>query len=107
LSPTCSDLPITATADGVRIAVRLTPRARAERIEGIAAGALKVSVTAPPVDNQANQALLRFLARAWRLPGRDLSIAVGARSRNKIVHIAGEPVALMARLAIRIAERQP
>jgi hypothetical protein len=83
----------------VRVAVRLTPRARNERIEGIANGAVKVSVTAPPAENQANEALLRFLSREWRVPRRDLSIAAGAKSRDKVVHIAGEPVALMARLA--------
>jgi len=88
----------------VRVAIRLTPRARSERIDGIAGAALKVSVTAPPAENQANEALLRFLAREWRVPRRDLSIAVGAKSRNKIVHIAGEPAELMVRLARTIAQ---
>ena len=60
---------------------------------------LKVTVTAPPVDNQANEALLRLLAKQWRLPRRDLSIVGGAKSRNKIVRIAGVPTELMARLA--------
>ena len=82
----------------MRVAVRLTPRARADRIEGIAGEALRVLVTAPPADNAANEALLRLLAREWRLPRRDLSIAVGAKSRNKIVHIAGVPAELMTRL---------
>ena len=82
----------------MRVAIRLTPRARHERIEGIAGGALKVSVTAPPAENQANEALLRFLAREWRLPRRDLTIATGAKSRNKLVHIAGDPQALILRL---------
>lgn len=62
-------------------------------------GKLKVAVTAPPVDNQANEALLRLLAKQWRLPRRDLSIAAGATSRNKIVHVAGDPAELMTRLA--------
>jgi uncharacterized protein (TIGR00251 family) len=90
--------PLIATARGVRLAVRLTPRASAERIGGVAGGMLKVAVTAPPAENQANDALLRLLAREWRLPRRDLSIVVGAKSRNKIVHIAGDPTVLMARL---------
>ena len=62
-------------------------------------GALKVAVTAPPVENQANDALLRLLAKQLRVPRRDLSIIAGATSRNKILHIAGEPRELMARLA--------
>lgn len=60
---------------------------------------LKVAVTAPPVDNQANEALLRLLAKRWRLPRRDLSIVGGAKGRNKIVRVAGVPAELMARLA--------
>jgi uncharacterized protein (TIGR00251 family) len=87
----------------VRLSVRLTPRAGRERIEGIVAGALKVSVTAPPSENQANEALLRLLATEWRLPRRDLSIVQGTKSRNKTVRIAGDPVGLLARLTSLIA----
>lgn len=99
MPPIYSDGPLTAAADGIRIAVRLTPRARSERIDGVADGVLRVSVTAPPAENQANDALLRLLAKQWRVPRRDLSIAAGAKSRNKTLHIAGEPAELMARLA--------
>ena len=95
---------LTAAADGVRVAIRLTPRARADRIDGIAASAdggfvLKVAVTAPPVENRANDALIAAIAKAWGLPRRDISIVGGSKSRNKIVHIAGEPRALLQRLA--------
>jgi len=99
LPPTSSDLPLTKTTDGIRIAVRLTPRSRAEAVDGVVDGMLKVAVTAPPVDNQANEALLRLLAKQWRLPRRDLSIVGGVKSRNKVVRIAGAPAELMARLA--------
>jgi uncharacterized protein len=92
------DRALTAAASGVRVAVRLTARARSERIEGVVGGMLKVAVTAPPAENQANEALLRLLAKGWRLPRSSLSIAAGAKSRNKVVHIAGDPAALMARL---------
>src|ERR1700722_13227483 len=89
-------LPLTATAAGVRVAVRLTPRAGRERIEGIACLAdgkpvLKIAVAAPPADGHANAALLDLLAREWRLRRSDLAIAAGHKSRNKIVHIAGDP----------------
>jgi uncharacterized protein (TIGR00251 family) len=90
--------PLIATARGVRLAVRLTPRASAERIGGVAGGMLKVAVTAPPAENQANEALLRLLAKELRLPRRNLSIVLGARSRNKIVQFAGDPAELTARL---------
>jgi uncharacterized protein len=92
----------------VRVTVRLTPRSRADRIDGIArladgAAILKVSVTAPPVDDRANDALLRFLAGTWGLPRRDLALVGGLKSRSKIVRIAGEPTALLKRLGAALA----
>jgi hypothetical protein len=89
---------LTAAADGLRLAVRLTPRARAARIDGIEDGRLKIAVTAPPAENQANEALLRLLAKEWRLPRSSLSIVAGAKSRNKVAHIAGDPALLLPRL---------
>ena len=96
----------------MRIAIRLTPRARADRLEGIArladgAAVLKVSVTAPPLEDRANDALLQLLAREWDLPRRDLALVGGRKSRNKIVRIAGEPTALMRRLALAISGPEP
>jgi uncharacterized protein len=92
----------------VRIAVRLTPRARADRIEGIrldAAGrpVLRVSVTAPALDNRANDALLQLLARDWRVPRRDLAIVSGLKSRDKSVRLAGDAAATLAYLAKLLA----
>jgi uncharacterized protein len=106
--PLTSDIPIAAAADGVRIAVRLTPRSRADRIEGIShladgAAILKVSVGAPPVDGRANDALVQLLATQWDLPRRDLAIVGGLKSRSKIVRIAGEPAVLLKRLGAALA----
>ena len=96
----------------MRIAIRLTPRARADRLEGIArladgAAVLKVSVTAPPLEDRANDALLQLLAREWDLPRRDLALVGGRKSRNKVIRIAGEPAALMRRLALAISGPEP
>lgn len=101
--------PLRAAADGVRVAVRLTPGARSERIEGIAAEAdgsvvLRVAVTAAPEQGKANAALLRLLARRWRLPRTSLSIVSGATQRRKTLHLAGEPKALLAHLQSRLDE---
>jgi len=60
-------------------------------------------VTAPPQHGRANEALLQLLARAWRLPRRNLSIVAGAVSRHKTVHIARDPQLLLERLAVQIA----
>lgn len=94
--------------DGVRIAVRLTPRAGADRLVALATAAgggrvVRASVTAPPADGRANEALLQLLARTWRLPRRDLSIVAGAAGRNKSVHISGDPQPLLDRLGALIA----
>ena len=93
----------------MRLAVRLLPRARADRVEGVAQLAdgsvvLKVSVTAPPAENRANEALLQLLARQWRLPRRDLTVVGGAKSRNKLIHIAGDPESLIKRLSAALAD---
>jgi hypothetical protein len=64
---------------------------------------VKVSVTAPAQDGRANEALLQLLAKAWRLPRRDLSIVVGAASRSKTVRVAGDPHQLFAKLSGEIA----
>lgn len=95
--------PFRAVADGVRIAVRLTPRAQAERIQGVATEAdgtavLKVAVAAPPERGRANDALLRLLAKRWRLAKTSLSLVSGAARRRKTLHLAGEPAALLAHL---------
>ena len=92
----------------MRVAVRLTPRSRADRIEGIAyladgAAVLKVCVSAPPVDGRANDALVELLAKQWDLPRRDLAIVGGLKSRSKIVRIAGEPGGLLKRLGAALA----
>ncbi len=93
------DGPLTAARDGLRIAVRLSPRARADRLAAAAGGVIRAAVTAPPEDGRANEALLRLLARAWRVPRRNLSIVSGAASRNKVVRIAGNPQQLAEKLA--------
>jgi len=102
------DGPITLTRDGLRVAIRLSPRARSDRLLGVAAAAedrtaVKVSVTAPARDGRANEALLQLLSRVWRLPRRDFSIVAGAASRNKTVCVAGDPHQLLAKLSSEIA----
>ena len=83
--------------------MRLTPRAGTDRLDGIAAAVdgrpvLKISVKAPPAEGRANDALLRLLAREWRVAQRDLAIVIGATGRSKIVHIAGDPESLARRI---------
>ncbi len=55
---------------------------------------LKATVTAVPEAGKANTALLKLLAKTWKLPKTSLSVASGATARHKVVHIAGDPAAL-------------
>ena len=94
--------------DGLRVAIRLAPRATANRLAAIAATPeggrmLKATVTAPPEAGRANEALLRLLAQAWHIPRRDISIIQGLTSRNKAVRIAGDPHRLLEKITPEIA----
>jgi uncharacterized protein len=95
--------PFTITDRGLRLAVRLTPKARRTRIEGLAAeaeggSAIKVAVTAAPEGGKANAALVKLLAREWRLPKSSIAIERGATTRRKTLAIAGDGAALAVRL---------
>ena len=99
--------PLSPARDGVRVAIRLGPRAKADRLVGVGQSpkgrVVRATVTAPAEAGRANEALLRLLARSWAIPRRDLSLVHGPASRNKVVHIAGEPDALMRLVAAMIA----
>ena len=91
----------TADGDGIRLAVRLTPRANRTALAGVTAGAdgrpaLHIRLAAPPVDNAANVALIAYLADCLGVRKADVTIRSGAASRTKLLHIAGEPEALLA-----------
>lgn len=101
--PARRTLPFAPARDGVRLAIRLVPKAKADRILGLAeeadgAIALKIAVHAAPQEGRANEALLRLLAQVLRVKRSDLTLVLGAADRRKLVHIAGEPAALMLRL---------
>lgn len=76
-------------ANTIRFNVHVHPRASRNEIAGERDGALRVRLTAPPVDNAANEALVALLAKALRTPRRDIRIVGGATSRRKVVEIDG------------------
>ena len=95
--------PFKPAVDGVRVAVRLTPKASRNAIAGIAESGrgeavLKVMVTAVPEAGKANEALIKLLSKEWGVPKSSISLVAGATDRNKILHIAGDAGDLMARL---------
>lgn len=88
-------------AGGVSFAVRVQPRARKNAITGELEGALKIALTAPPVEGKANAACIEFLAELLNLPRSSITIASGETSRKKVIRVAGLPAAeLQRRLAI-------
>lgn len=92
-------LPLTELPEGIRVAVKLTPKASHDAVLGLGCDAdgstaLRVAVTAPPEHGKANAALIKLLAKAWRIPKSSISIASGATSRHKTVLVAGERPAI-------------
>jgi len=77
------------TPSGVLVRVRVQPRARVERLEGVLGDQLCLRVTAPPVDGAANAACLALLAKLLGVQRSRVCLRAGEKSRNKLVHIAG------------------
>ena len=71
------------------LAISVQPRASANRVVGWTGETLKIKLTAPPVEGAANAACLVFLAELLDLPPSRLTLVRGARSRHKLVRIAG------------------
>lgn len=80
---------ITDTSTGATFAVKVHPRARKNSITGEFGDALKLALTAPPVEGRANQACVDFFANLLDVPRSSVTIAAGQSSRNKIIRVAG------------------
>ena len=102
--------PASRVPNGLRVAVKLTPKASRDRVEGVApeadgSTALKVSVTAVPEDGKANAALIKLLSKEWRVAKSSIDIVHGATDRRKVLHISGDPDELGARFDEWMARR--
>jgi uncharacterized protein len=73
----------------VRFAVRLTPRAAADRVDGVLDGVLRARVTAPAVEGAANNALIKLIAEELGVLRSDVRIVAGATSRQKLIVVDG------------------
>ncbi len=82
-------IPIRETAEGVSFAVRVHPRAKKNAITGEIGDALKLALTAPPVEGKANEAVIEFLAALLKVPRSSVSIASGQSSRAKVIRVYG------------------
>ncbi len=73
----------------IEITLRVAPRSSRDAVQGEYKGALKVRLTAPPVDDRANHALCRLLAERLKVPVSAVRIVAGEKNRTKRVSIAG------------------
>ncbi len=86
-------IPIRESGEGVTFAVKVHPRAKKNAITGEMGDALKIALTAPPVEGRANAAVVEFLAEVLRVPRASVTIAAGQSSRNKVIRVKGLSVA--------------
>jgi uncharacterized protein len=103
-SADAGETPFSPCSEGVRVRIRVAPKASRNAIQGTcreAGGgiALKVSLTAAAEGGKANAELIRMLASEWRVPQSQIAITAGQRDRRKTLRIAGDPENLLSRLA--------
>ena len=96
--PTSLAMSLRGTA--FRFNVRVQPRSSRNAVEGTHGDALRVRLTAPPVDGAANEALLAMLAEALGVPKRAVRIVGGETGRTKIVEVDGIDTGALTRLAL-------
>lgn len=77
------------TARGLSFSVKVQPRARRNAITGTVGDALKLALTAPPVEGKANQDVIDFLADFFGIPRSSVTIASGKTSRLKVILVSG------------------
>ncbi|MGN6103567.1 MAG: DUF167 domain-containing protein [Kofleriaceae bacterium] len=81
--------PAQPTADAVTFDILVQPRASRAQIAGRHDGRIKVCVTAPPVDGEANAAVIELIAEALGVPRRAVEVIAGASSRRKTLRVTG------------------
>src|SRR5689334_11898083 len=97
-------IPIHESAKGMTFSIKVHPRARKNAITGVVGDALKLALTAPPVDGKANQAVIEYFADLFEIPRSSVTIASG-ETRNKVVRVAGlAKAAVAARLSAHLGE---
>jgi len=82
-------IPIHDKSAGATFAVKVQPRAKKDAITGELGHALKLALTAPPIEGRANDACIEFFAKLLNVSRSSVTIASGAASRNKVIRVAG------------------
>jgi len=82
-------IPIRETENSLTFVVKVHPRARKNAITSEIGDALRVALTAPPVEGRANDACIEFFAKLLKLPRSSITIAAGQSWRTKVIRITG------------------
>jgi len=82
-------IPVRQHGSDISFQIRVHPRAKKNAITGEVGDALKLALTAPPVDGKANEACIEFFAKLLKVPRSSVTIAAGETSRNKVIGVAG------------------
>lgn len=77
------------TDDCIELSVRVQPRASRNALLPAADGRLRVALTAPPVDGEANAALIAYLSGFFEVPRRQVRLLRGGKGREKVVELTG------------------
>lgn len=99
-APAAAPLPcLSANGEGlVSLSIYVQPRASRVGVVGLHDGRLKLAITAPPVEGQANLQVIAFLAKLFRVPKGGISLESGSQGRGKRLTIAGISLAEAARI---------
>lgn len=80
------------SGETMTLTLHVQPGAKRSEISGLHGDALKIKLAAPPIEGRANEALLKYIARLFAVPLRQVELKQGAQSRHKIVAISGSAV---------------
>jgi uncharacterized protein (TIGR00251 family) len=75
--------------ESVTVNVQVMPRASRAGVAGVLGDAIRIRLTAPPLENRANEALVRFLSASLNVPRPCVTIVAGMRGRKKVVRVDG------------------
>ncbi|HEX5363787.1 MAG TPA: DUF167 family protein [Gallionella sp.] len=74
------------------LTLHIQPGAKRSELAGLHGEALKIRLAAPPVEGRANEALLKFIAKLFEVPVRQVELKQGGQSRHKVIAITGSNV---------------
>jgi hypothetical protein len=80
------------SGDVVTLTLHIQPGAKRTEVAGLHGNALKIRLSAPPIEGRANEALLRFVAESFAVPLRQVELKQGGQSRHKVVAVTGSKI---------------